>query len=166
MTDQHRATPEQWADQERWAHDDADSSCILELRARVEALEKAQSLSGVYGIVTPKELTPAPGEQWHVRVDGIQHGPMPAVDRMTEMAILGGDADAAERLIQRRRDASAAGSLVERVANAIYNVEFPHHGAEARAAIREVAAWLESESEAHLGSGKHWAVRMRSEANR
>ena len=38
MTDQHRATPEQWAQQEKWASV-ADSSCILELRARVEALE-------------------------------------------------------------------------------------------------------------------------------
>jgi hypothetical protein len=42
MTKQHRATPEQWADQETWAHNNADSSCILELRARVEALEAAQ----------------------------------------------------------------------------------------------------------------------------
>jgi hypothetical protein len=42
MTKQHKATPEQWADQKRWAHDDADSSCILELRARIEALEAAQ----------------------------------------------------------------------------------------------------------------------------
>ena len=40
MTNQHRATPDQWADQEAWARDDADSSCILELRARVEALEE------------------------------------------------------------------------------------------------------------------------------
>ena len=42
MTNQHRATPEQWADQERWAHDNADSSCIIELRSRIEALEAAQ----------------------------------------------------------------------------------------------------------------------------
>jgi hypothetical protein len=42
MTDQHRATPEQWEYQERWASDDDDASCILELRDRVEALEAAQ----------------------------------------------------------------------------------------------------------------------------
>ena len=42
MTKQHKATPEQWADQERWAHDNADSSCILELRDRIEALEAGQ----------------------------------------------------------------------------------------------------------------------------
>jgi len=42
MTNQHRATPEQWEYQERWASDDDDASCILELRCRVEALEVAQ----------------------------------------------------------------------------------------------------------------------------
>ena len=44
MSNQHRATPPQWADQERrisWLIDDAKSSCILELRAHVEALEAA-----------------------------------------------------------------------------------------------------------------------------
>jgi acyl-homoserine lactone acylase PvdQ len=39
MTDQYRATPKQWDNQKAWAVDDDDSSCILELRARVEALE-------------------------------------------------------------------------------------------------------------------------------
>jgi hypothetical protein len=44
MTDQHRATDEQWAEIE----DSADafgnySSCLLELRDRIEALEAAQS---------------------------------------------------------------------------------------------------------------------------
>jgi len=38
MTD-YRATPDQWAYQEHWAQEDGDAACILELRARVEALE-------------------------------------------------------------------------------------------------------------------------------
>lgn len=43
MTDQHRATPEQWAMIERYGTEcQYDDSCILELRDRVEALEKAQ----------------------------------------------------------------------------------------------------------------------------
>jgi hypothetical protein len=43
MTDQHRATPQQWAETEKWAlEDELDSSCILELRSRIEALEAAQ----------------------------------------------------------------------------------------------------------------------------
>jgi len=61
---------------------------------------------------------------------------------------------------------------VERVAAAIDRAPFDEdlhqwdEGDEARAAIREVAAWLETESEAHLGSGKYWAARLRSEADR
>jgi hypothetical protein len=38
MTDQHRATPEQWASQKAWAVDDDDSACLIDLHARVEAL--------------------------------------------------------------------------------------------------------------------------------
>jgi hypothetical protein len=42
MTKQHRATPEQWEFIELYADSlDADA-CILELRARIEALEAAQ----------------------------------------------------------------------------------------------------------------------------
>jgi len=42
MTDTYKATPECWEWQEEWASKevpDEDSSCFLELRARVEALE-------------------------------------------------------------------------------------------------------------------------------
>ena len=43
MTDQHRATPEQWEHQDHWTGEHrSTASCILELRARVEALEAAQ----------------------------------------------------------------------------------------------------------------------------
>jgi hypothetical protein len=44
MTDQHRATPEQWAQIERSAEEVHGDGCsaILELRARIEALEAAQ----------------------------------------------------------------------------------------------------------------------------
>jgi hypothetical protein len=42
MTDQHRATPEQWEFIELYAADTISGSCILELRARIEALESAQ----------------------------------------------------------------------------------------------------------------------------
>jgi hypothetical protein len=44
MTDQHRATPEQWKTVEIYAEDGSDEdnvtdSCLLELRSRIEALE-------------------------------------------------------------------------------------------------------------------------------
>jgi hypothetical protein len=42
MTDQHRATPEQWESIKRWAEDNVYDACFLELRARIEALEAAQ----------------------------------------------------------------------------------------------------------------------------
>jgi hypothetical protein len=42
MTEPHRATPEQWASQKAWAVDDDDSACLIDLHARVEALEAAQ----------------------------------------------------------------------------------------------------------------------------
>jgi hypothetical protein len=38
MTD-YKATADQWGYQEHWAQEDGDAACILELRARVEALE-------------------------------------------------------------------------------------------------------------------------------
>jgi hypothetical protein len=42
MTNQHRATPEQWETIEQWAASSAAAACILELHARIEALEAAQ----------------------------------------------------------------------------------------------------------------------------
>ena len=44
MTNQHQATPDEWAQQEDWANRSAfsDSSCLIELRDRIEALESAQ----------------------------------------------------------------------------------------------------------------------------
>jgi|GWRWMinimDraft_6_1066014.scaffolds.fasta_scaffold27859_2 hypothetical protein len=42
MTKPHRATPEQWAQQALWVETYEDSSCIMELLHRIEALEAAQ----------------------------------------------------------------------------------------------------------------------------
>jgi hypothetical protein len=45
MTEQHRATPSDWAQQEDWTNRSvfSHSSCILELRSRIEMLEAAQN---------------------------------------------------------------------------------------------------------------------------
>jgi hypothetical protein len=59
--------------------------------------------------------------------------------------------------------------LVERVADAIAAQATSAgivNDRPARAAILEVAAWLRTESEGHLGSGLHWAKRLEQEANR
>jgi hypothetical protein len=44
MTNQHQATPDEWAQQEDWANRSvfSGSSCLFELRARIEALEATQ----------------------------------------------------------------------------------------------------------------------------
>ena len=42
MTKPYRLTPAQWESIERYAEDNAYDACILELRARIEALEAAQ----------------------------------------------------------------------------------------------------------------------------
>ena len=62
-----------------------------------------------------------------------------------------------------------AGGLVELVAGAIHSNRCADPNLylhEARAAIREVAAWLRVESEGHLGSGLHWSRRLEQEADR
>jgi hypothetical protein len=42
MTEQHKATPEQWGFIELYADSIDPAACILELRARIEVLEAAQ----------------------------------------------------------------------------------------------------------------------------
>ena len=100
-SEDYKATPEQWLLLERSGGVGllaAESTCILELRARVQALEEA------------------------------------ANDRRFEQA----------KAIIDKPAPAPAGSLVERVADALAD-EFQPSGTwhdEARAAIREVAAWL------------------------
>jgi hypothetical protein len=57
MTNQHRARPDDWAQQEDWANRSvfSDSSCIIELRDRIEALEIARLIT--HGI-TAEEVAP------------------------------------------------------------------------------------------------------------
>jgi hypothetical protein len=124
MTDQqqHRATPEQWALQERWGshscfEPDYDSSCILELRDRVTALEAGQTCPH---IVSSDEGTSycALAEQTHSK------------------------STPNDRQI---RSSAPADSLLERVARALYEAPSTHEGwrSAARAAIHEVARWMD-----------------------
>jgi hypothetical protein len=126
MTDQYRATPEQWAAQARWAVDDADSSCLLELRARIEALEAPDE--------TQRQATLEWSGDVLRRIMALEAGqktkPSPAVDRVSDL-----------------RDQIRSGpecSLVERVARRLaYEHDIsPNWEDEARIAIREVAAAL------------------------
>ena len=119
MTDQHRATPEQWADAGAFASD--TRACILELRARVEALEAQYE--------TQRLATLA----WGKDVDN--HGRWIDDHLKRIMALEAG---------QRIRSGPKS-PLVERVADAIA-AEATSAGIvndrPARAAIREVAEWL------------------------
>jgi hypothetical protein len=123
MTD-YKATPEQWADAEyygdpsRFPCTSFESACILELRARVELLEPAErQASKVYQISKPLKLT---------------------AKQQAELNAL---------LTPNFKSTSTANqfgsSLVGRVASAIGRDDEPTNWEEeARAAIREVALWL------------------------
>jgi hypothetical protein len=120
MTD-HKATPEQWAYAEEWAAEKyACYSCIIELRARVEALECGKN------------------------VENLQRLSDQLLDRLVEL-------EADQWLRQHAKpkpEPALAAPLVERVARAIGRDDEPiHWEPEARAAIREVAAWLRSRIE-------------------
>ncbi|NBT76719.1 MAG: hypothetical protein EBT15_12295 [Betaproteobacteria bacterium] len=117
----YKATPEQWG----YIYDDvfdcdAQSACILELRARVEALEAAQRpASKVYEISEPLQLTPEQEQQVRDLL-----APEP----------------------RRNHPAKPDSSLVGRVSCAIdgrINPDQWLHQDAARAAIREVARWMD-----------------------
>jgi len=110
MTD-YKATPEQWEQQEKYVEQvqDCDSYCILELRARVEALEAK---------LPEKESTPE-GE---------------ILDYYSKLA-----AQHAGGAVFHQDP-----SLTERVVMAITHDGEQARWDEARAAMLEIAKWLES----------------------
>ena len=142
MTDQHKATPEQWERQELRARlhalDDQDAPCILELRDRIAALEAAQQPRAFTGqVVAPITGSAGPGVGVALYLDPSeeQHGVT------------------SDRLIARDTPAPA-GSLVDRVAQIIAVTPLPTElwRDEARTAILEVAAWLkENDSKCPMG---------------
>jgi hypothetical protein len=159
MTNQHQATPDEWAQQEDWANRSvfSDSSCIIELRDRLEALEAAQQPLVNY--------TPAKPEQWAQRAVLIER-----LSRLEEgcdellVSIEALEATQQPPLFTAEEVAlsSPAGSLVRRVAGRIGMLAgFDNWEDEARAAIREVAAWLREQD----GVGLLAATVLTREAN-
>jgi hypothetical protein len=106
------------------AHDDGMGyyalRCIIELRARVEALEARRPASKVYEINEPLKLTPRQQEEIAAL---LRPDPKPAVK---------------------------GPSVVTRVAAAISQDGEPIHWAGAYAAIREVAAWMREQHDGDL----------------
>jgi len=164
MTNQHthRATPEQWEYQERWASDDDDASCILELRCRVEALEATQHAHADVSRLSDAEREQVAQElakpaAWRPLEPEITYSTEAAI--ATAQQILrapitvegtfehGGETYRFKAKPEREgasAEAQPAG-LVERVARSIERtVDFnpDSYAPEACAAIREVAAWL------------------------
>ena len=134
MTDQHRATPEQWADAGAFASD--TRSCLFELRARVEALEGKYETQRLATLEWGKDVDRH--DRW---ID----------DHLKRIMAL----EAAANNRQQDKDAKRAAapapadSLVERVAD-VFSRDCAGQSKsdddwkpEARAAIREVAAWLD-----------------------
>jgi len=113
MEQEYRATQEQWAMLEERSAPEYDNT-ILELRARVEVLEAGQQDEEA-DIADYYAALSAQHQGQAVFHDNSKPTPNPSQIRS---------------------------SLVERVQGAIHDVEFPHGDDEARAAIREVAAWM------------------------
>jgi folylpolyglutamate synthase/dihydropteroate synthase len=137
MKDQHRATAEQWLAMEVDGRNFAVASCLLELRDRIKALEATQ----------------------HAHVD-LSHLSDAEREKMLKSIASPGRFEVLEvaQPPQPNHPEFPDGSLVKRVANAM-------DGAtewQARAAIREVAAWLREEN----GYGPGWAIRLEQEAER
>lgn len=172
MTDQHRATPEQWATQKAWAVDDASSSCILELRARVETLEAQYE--------TMRQATLAWGKdvdnhsRWiddHLkRIMALEAGQAP--DLTTREQILKAVTVRVNAICDEANEQAApTDTLVWGIAQRI--ARFASEGLDgddatpvARAVVADVAQWLRRGYSKHEGYGTAWANRIEREANR
>ena len=125
MTD-YRATPDQWVYQERWAVEDSDAACLLELRARIEALE-----ANTY--------------KWrcdHLRLANTCASLAPDRSKFFADLMPDGDEDDTNKYPSSSQQVPVT-SLVERVVMAIGRDCEPARWNEARAAILEVVAYLE-----------------------
>jgi hypothetical protein len=138
----YRATPEQWADAGAFASD--TRACLLELRARVEALEAAAHKHIVETSANILALAS--------RVEALEAVKCPA-SKVYEISKLlkltPGQAQQVRDLLAPNSKPTPNSfqigrSLVNRVALAISGIEYglDNWASEARAAIREVAAWM------------------------
>jgi hypothetical protein len=156
MTNQHQATPDEWAQQEDWANRSAfsDSSCLIELRDRIEALEVGQQppQDKLDRLIALDRDDPAE--------DAAQHAPLFTAEEVARIV--------APTVKESLTD--PAGSLMERVADAIgaaddeglTNMTWSNHS---RAAILEVTAWL-TENYASNVDGPPPHQMLRDEVNR
>ena len=135
----YQAAPEDWTDCEQWAvNGGAWDACILELRARVEALEKRCETQ----LMQLSDLQ----ERHHrltLQVGHLEHELVKDDDEPQQHCLEAMDPPEANSK-PTPNDRQIRSSLLERVAGAIADDDTPvdlWHD-DARAAIREVAAWL------------------------
>jgi hypothetical protein len=157
MTKQHRATPEQWVQQALWVETYEDSSCIMELLHRIEALESTQ-----HAHVDTSHLTDA--ERKQIREDLSCPAAWQPLKIATETTY--GTAPIVAPTVKESLT-DPAGSLLDRVADAIgavddeglTNMTWSNHS---RAAILEVAAWLRDDAPQSCPLTARW---LEQEAN-
>ena len=152
-TTPHKASAEQWASIEQLASTCIYDLVILELRARVEALEATQHAHVDLSHLSDAEREAAMNELFAASAE-VRPAPFDEAenDRRFEQA----------KAIINQPAPAPASSLVERVADAIADAgwDTDSYDPEARAAIRAVAAWLRDR-------GFTWVAQtLEKEANR
>jgi hypothetical protein len=137
MTKQHRVTPEQWESIERYADDNLYDDCLLELRARVQTLEKRCEVQ----LMQLSDLQ----ERHHrltLQVGHLEHELVRDEDDLPQQHCLEAmDPPETNSQSASNYPAKPDSSLVERVVRVVGNEPFDSRS-EARAAIREVSKWL------------------------
>jgi hypothetical protein len=152
-TEQYKATPEQWESIEMYAEDNVYDACILELRAMFEALEGKYETMRLATVEWGKDVDSI--KRWSSRhlerimaLEAAQQQPEP-IDEEENDRRFHACMDAIENATPDQIRAAAGlpkrSLLVEQVQRAIDDAPYDdglHQWDEARAAIREVAAWL------------------------
>jgi hypothetical protein len=135
----HQATPEQWGSLYEYAfHCDAQSSCLLELRSRIELLEKRCEV----------QLTQLSDVQERSHRLALQV-------RQLENELVRDDAPTSTSLPSKE-----TAPLLERVAAVISRDGEPINWVDAYAVIREVASWIQDKGGAFSGT---WAALLELE---
>ena len=144
MSTQHRATTEQWESIERYADTSDPYSCILELRARIEALEATQS--------------PSPSADRMLALqDQIRDGALTLADALKEIGAAPIRSGPESPLVERVADAIGVADD-----EGLTNMTWNNHS---RAAILEVAAWLRGRN-TRVAASVQIAGDLEKEANR
>jgi len=152
MSEQHKATPEQWADIEERAEDcQGGPACLLELRARVEALEAKYETMRLATLEWGKDVENLQrwSDQHLLRIERLETG-------ATCPHIVTSDEGTSYCALAETVAPSPAGSLVERVAQRQRQVKLITCENYARAAIREVAAALREVGSLTADAAARW----------